>query len=284
MTNVDQFESVFRAAAKARYNHEHIEIERILCITDMAEDNAERFQLATKGFLSSLGDDVEWDTVTGSDFSNVEELLKLIEERRPSLTVTYRHLHSDAWKWPFSLGVYLDVMTQVAGCPVLVVPHPDREGIPDHAMRDTDCVVAITDHLTEDDRLVRYATRFTRKNGTLWLTHVEDEAAFQRYVALVSREPNIDTETFDGEIRRRLLKEPSDYIEGCRESLAAAKIDIDVRAEVTIGHRLSEHQKLIEDHGVDLVVMNTKDDDQFAMHGLAYALAVELRSVPLLML
>ena len=30
--------------------------------------------------------------------------------------------------------------------------------------------------------------------------------------------------------------------------------------------------------------MNTKDDDQLAMHGLAYPLAVELRDIPLLML
>ena len=30
--------------------------------------------------------------------------------------------------------------------------------------------------------------------------------------------------------------------------------------------------------------MNTKDDDQFAMHGLAYPLAIQVRSVPLLLL
>jgi hypothetical protein len=35
---------------------------------------------------------------------------------------------------------------------------------------------------------------------------------------------------------------------------------------------------------VDLLVMNTKDEDHSAMHGLAYPLAVELRGTPLLML
>lgn len=284
MTSVDQFESVFRAAAKARYVHKDVPIERIVCVTDMEEDRAERFTLAVKGFLSGLGDHVQWETVTGAEFGNVEELLRLIETRRPSLTVTYRHLHSDAWKWPFSLGVYLDVMTQVAGCPVLVVPHPDREGVPEHAMQNTDSVVAITDHLTADDRLVRFATRFTAKHGNLWLTHVEDETTFQRYVEVVSREPDIDTETFADDIRQRLLKEPTDYIKACRQALAAAKVDVQVREEVVIGHSLAEHRRLVEEHDVDLVVMNTKDDDQFAMHGLAYALAVELRSVPLLML
>ena len=35
---------------------------------------------------------------------------------------------------------------------------------------------------------------------------------------------------------------------------------------------------------VDLLVMNTKDEDQLAMDGIAYPLAVELREIPLLML
>jgi len=30
--------------------------------------------------------------------------------------------------------------------------------------------------------------------------------------------------------------------------------------------------------------MNTKDEDQLAMHGLAYPLAIEVRSIPLLLL
>jgi hypothetical protein len=55
-------------------------------------------------------------------------------------------------------------------------------------------------------------------------------------------------------------------------------------AVVTIGHRVNEYRSLIEKHGVDLLVMNTKDEDHSAMHGLAYALAVELRHTPLLML
>ncbi len=33
-----------------------------------------------------------------------------------------------------------------------------------------------------------------------------------------------------------------------------------------------------------VLVMNTKDEDQLAMHGLAYSLAIELRAIPLLML
>ena len=53
---------------------------------------------------------------------------------------------------------------------------------------------------------------------------------------------------------------------------------------VTVGNHMTEFRNLIEQHAVDLLVMHTKDDEQSAMHGLAYPLAVELREIPLLLL
>ena len=61
-------------------------------------------------------------------------------------------------------------------------------------------------------------------------------------------------------------------------------VPIEIKEIVTLGHNLHEHQRLVQDHNVDLLVLNTKDHDQLAMHGLAYPLAVELRTTPLLML
>ena len=51
-----------------------------------------------------------------------------------------------------------------------------------------------------------------------------------------------------------------------------------------VGRRLEDYRKLIEDGHVDLLVLHAKEDDQMAMHGMAHPLAVELRSVPLLLL
>ena len=51
-----------------------------------------------------------------------------------------------------------------------------------------------------------------------------------------------------------------------------------------MGRRIEEYTRLIEEHEVDLLVMHVKDEDQLAMHGLSYPLAVELRQIPLLML
>ena len=54
--------------------------------------------------------------------------------------------------------------------------------------------------------------------------------------------------------------------------------------DVSHRDRVDAGERLIEEHEVDLLVMNTKDEDQLAMHGLAYSLAIELRAIPLLML
>ena len=82
----------------------------------------------------------------------------------------------------------------------------------------------------------------------------------------------------------RLLADPTAFIDSCRRVLLEAGVDIRIETVVRVGHRLSEYASLIEERAVDLLVLNTKDHDQMAMHGLAHPLAVELRQVPLLML
>ena len=51
-----------------------------------------------------------------------------------------------------------------------------------------------------------------------------------------------------------------------------------------MGHHLDDLTRLIEERKADLLVLNTKDEDQLAMHGMAYPLAVELTTTPILML
>ena len=51
-----------------------------------------------------------------------------------------------------------------------------------------------------------------------------------------------------------------------------------------LGHLLADYRELVVENEIDLLVMYTKDEEQLAMHGIAYPLAVELRSTPLLML
>jgi hypothetical protein len=288
MTNVDQFESLFRAADKPVFRHEPVAIGSVLVVTDLAEYDANLFGDRVRSFLNVLrdpaGDGPSWRVVTGSEFRTVPDLLALIERERPDLICAYRHLHSAGWQWPFTLGEFVEVLTQATTTPVLVLPHPEAGREAEHALDDTREVMAITDHLAGADALVNWAAGMTEPGGTLFLTHVEDEAAFERMISVIAKVPELDTDVAREEIRSRLLREPHDYIGSCRAGLEASGLTLTIEEIVTMGRHLASYRELIEAHAVDLLVLNTKDEDQLAMHGLAHPLAVELRTIPLLML
>jgi hypothetical protein len=131
---------------------------------------------------------------------------------------------------------------------------------------------------------VSHAAYFTPSGGRLLLAHIEDERSLERYLEVISKIPEIDTESARGLLSARLLKEPADYIASCKEVLRQAGLPIELEKVVTFGHHVSDVERLVAEHEVDLLVLNTKDDDQQAMHGLAHPLAVQLRTTPLLML
>ncbi|MFP6649348.1 MAG: hypothetical protein VB817_07795, partial [Pirellulaceae bacterium] len=116
----------------------------------------------------------------------------------------------------------------------------------------------------------------------------------------------------------QLLKEPADYILSCQQALeqrpdhsirgqqhtkgsqALERAEtgvpdgkqggkppartLQVESVIMLGHLLEDYKRLIARHEIDLLVLNTKDEDQLAMHGLAYPLAIEMREIPLLLL
>ena len=286
MTRIDQFESVFRSAVRTVFQLKSVEIDSVMVVSDGDASDAEKFTARSHSFLGILdeSENLRWLTVPGSEFSTVPELLERVEAERPGLICTHRHLHSESWRWPYTLGEYVDVLTQATSTPVLMMPHPNRPEFQELAGRRPRSVMAMTDHLTGDHRLVNYAAHFTQVGGRLLLSHVEDEAVFERYMEAISKISTIDTEGARDEIRARLRKDPEDYIESCRDGLAHSAQEITIESIVMWGHHLRAYRRLIEEHEIDLLVMNTKDEDQLAMHGLAYPLAIELRTIPLLML
>lgn len=284
MTKLDSFESIFKSADKPVYHYEPVEFARVLIVTDLSDAEAAPFIARVRTFLSVLGDTVAWHHLGGEDFATVGRLLEQTASAAPDLIVTYRHLRSNAWKWPHGLGEYLDVLTQATHIPVLVLPHPDADRALPHAVANTDCVMAITDHLTADARLVDYALRLTEPSGTCWLTHIESQHQFDHFLAAVEKIPEIETNDVRELVEAQLLKQPRDYIESCRRAIEAHGLHAKIEAIVAMGDRIEEYRRLIEDHLVDLLVLNTMDGDRLAMHGQAYPLAVELREIPLLML
>jgi hypothetical protein len=286
MSRIDLFESTFRSASKMRYAYREVIIEKVLVVCDGDEAATEAFTEHVRGFLSVLeaGRKVTWRRVPGSAFRNVGELLKLVEESEADLICTYRNLHSSAWRWPYTLGSYVMALSQEPTPPVLIVPHPEAHRAAHHAMKNTDQVMAITDHLTGDSSLVSTALAFLEPEGTLHLAHVEDAALFERYLEVISKIPAIDTAVARETILEQLLKEPADYIASVRDALSSEGLAVQIEETVTVGARLAAYRRLIDEHTIDLLVFHARDDEQLAMHGLAYPLAVEIRDIPLLLI
>ena len=284
MTKVDQFESAFRAADKPVFEFLQPVVERVLVVTDLRGVGATTFRDQVRDFLTVLGNGVQWDFADSDSFDTTKALLEQVHQLRPDLICTYRNLHSEAWRWPYSLGEHLDVLTQIVACPVLVLPHPQAVRTNSHTLQGTDIVMAVTTHLAGDNSLVNNAAGFTNDGGTLWLAHVEDERSFGRFIDAISKIDAIDTDTARERILAQMLKEPRDYIRSCKEEIINHRPSVRVEEIVTVGSRLTEFRRLIDKYTVDLLVMHTKNEDQSAMHGLAYPLAVELRETPLLLL
>ncbi len=228
-----------------------------------------------------------WRFITGEDYHNVGELLDLLSEGKTDLLVTYRHLHEKSFIPQHSLGVYLDVLTQATSMPVLVLPGTAAEPI---SLKGKVCdkVMVVTDHITGEHALVNWGVRFCGKNalgqGDIWLCHIEDDLVFARYVRAISQIPEIDTKLAKDLIDRRLLKDAADFIGTCIAELKQQKLPFQLHASVERGHRLKLYRELVSEHDIDLLVANTKDEDQLAMHGMAYSLSVELTHVAMLLL
>ena len=286
MSTLDQFESVFNAASREVFARQPVAIDRVLLVHDLTEPKRDDFLYLTKSFLSVLEarGKPDWELFGGDSPFGIREVLEAVEQAKPDLVVTYRDLHGAAGEWPQSLGRHVDVLTQATMTPVLVLPCPEKGNMPGHALQNTDRVMAVTDHLAGDHRLVSYAAHFTRDGETLFLSHVEDDTVFERYISAIGKIPDLDTEIAREEIKVRLLEDPIEYIESCRTDLAREGSQIKVESRVKLGHLLADYRELVEENEIDLLVMYTKDEEQLAMHGIAYPLAVELRSTPLLML
>ncbi|MGH1341513.1 MAG: hypothetical protein ACRBN8_08180 [Nannocystales bacterium] len=286
MTQVDQFESVFRAAAKPVFHPSAVELERVLVVTDLPPSEANDYGGGVETFLrhAASADAASYDTIAGVEARSTGQLLQLVEDAAPSLVCAYRNLFSDGWRWPHSLGEALDLLTQTTEAPVLVLPHPQEGSQAEHALQNINQVMAVTDHLAGDDRLVNWAAAMTQDGGTLTLSHIEDQSVFDRYISVIGKISSIDTDSARASIEKQLLKEPADYINSVRETLKKAGTPITVESEIRLGNHLSDYRSLVAEHEVDMLVLNTRDDEQLAMHGLAYPIAVEIRDIPLLML
>lgn len=285
MTNLDQFESAFRSASRTVFEFERRSFNRVALLTDLDGEAAQPVHESMRAFLAAALPDADFEEILGPEYGSVQELLTRLgadsDREQFDLVCTYRNLERVAW--PASLGTYVDVLTQATSTPTLLMPRPGELPSPAE-IGSPETVMVMTDHLQGNHALVSAGASIIAKGGTLLLSHIEDELAFERLMVAISKIPDIDTDTARQTIRHQLLKDPHDFVTSCRDVLADELPGIAIEELVVMGHHLAAYRQLIGDHAVDLLVMNTKDDDQMAMHGMAYPLAVELRAIPMLLL
>jgi hypothetical protein len=280
---LDEFESRFERAAKEVFEYKEVKYQRVLLITDMVEKNAIDLRDSLKIALCGIEDDAAWGLVIAGQFDQAKRLIEKIDEFKPDIIVTYRNLRHRNKQQDYTLGIYVDVLTQATLMPVLIIPYPDEEGF-QGLLSKLSNVLIISDHVQGDFHLVDSALPFSGGEGVLRLAHIEDKVVYDRYMGEINKIPDIPTTHAKEAILTMLLKEPVDYIKSCAEILKEKLPSLKVEYDVKLGHCLEETKKLVQDHDIGLVVANTKDENQLAMHGDAYAIAVELRKVPLLLL
>jgi hypothetical protein len=283
------FESQFKAAIRQRYKHEPVEVEKILVVTDLDREGSERVMETCKRFLSGVRalEGAQWSLLFDENLPAVQDLIRMVDETTPDLMVAYRNLGENPRYPKSSLGNYVDTITQATSVPVLVLPvrRGDDDGSRLEArLINTDRVMVITDHLNEDPQLVRYGAEFTEAGGQLFLSHIEDAAVFERYMRIIGKIPEIDDDDARAKISARLLKEARDFVEDAAEDLSKRALDLKVRPVVEMGDTIDAYRRYLHDHEVDLLVVNFKSCDRYAMSDLAYAITIEFVDVPVLLL
>ena len=283
MEKLDEFASMFKRAQREPFRYEAPPLNTIVLVTQNDAEHAQQLQTRTTTFLTVLQSAREWHFVTGEQFHNVGELIDRLDGLGPDLVITQRHLDEESLVPQHSLGVYVDVLTQVMRPPVLLLPG-EAYDLPELPQRPSRNVMVVTDHISGENRLINHGVAWADGRGEVWLCHVEDDAVFDRYIDAISRIPEIDTEEARVLLQRQLSKDASDFIETCLGEVKPRNPEIRFHCSIGMGHLLKEYRQLVESHDIDLLVFHTKDEDQLAMHGIGYALSVELNQRCLLLL
>ena len=285
MSQVDQFESAFRAAIRPTYQPHSISIRQILLVTDLSEKDAaalkDRIHPSLR-HLASTEFPLKWDCLTKESFDSTASLLAAVDSRAPDLVCTYRNLNTEDWQYKNSVGSSLDTLINQTTFPILVIPHPKATGAGEYELYPNKTVIAMTDHLTDDHQLIDFSSAFLEDPGKLVLVHLEDQFTFNRYLDAISRITTIDTENARRHLATQLLKDPVDYIQSCRDRLNEANAKIEVKEVVEFADDIERFKKTIIDQEADLLVMKGIDHNQPGIHGLAQRLINETRDIPVL--
>ena len=283
MSTIDQFESVFRSAIKPAYEPNKVTFSKVLLVTDLEESVLTKYHEEIRLLLQSMGNgsEVELVDLPRELSQNVEQLVSEVQRHSPDLVITHRHLHAGQ-KLLYTLGDHIEVLTQVTEVPILLFPHHSdwEKG----RFKQPSRVMVLTDQLNDHPRLIDAALTIVQEEGLISLAHIEDEAQYQRYMNFISKIPEIDTEVARTSIKDQMFREAEAFVEVIKTTLEERLFKVNVHSDIRMGHQLQTYVSMVELNHIDLVVIQSKDEDQIAIHGLSYPLAVELKDLPLLIM
>ena len=280
MSTIDQFESTFRSAIKPIYQPKAFNMRKVLVITDLDNEQANHFTTQLSLFLQALDQSVTLTLLSKENSEDLTTLIDLIDQHDPDLIATHRSLHTKTQGQTYTLGDHIEILTQMTKQPILLFPH--HSSWVDKDFQSPDRVMVLTDQLSEHPTLVDIALSIMQTPGELTLAHIEDELIFDRYVNFISKIPEIDTESARALIKEQMYKEAQDFFGVIDQALKSQAIEVNVQGIFKMGHRLRSYVSIVSENEVELVVIQGKDDDQIAIHGLSYPLAIELSHLPLL--
>lgn len=285
MSDLGAFESVFRRALRTRYEYEAVSLTNVLVISDLVEEEESGFLTSIKAYLQSKFGDTPYELkVLGKkDVAPWAHLRARIHQINPDLIISYRMLWVEDITAPKSLGSYIDLLSQDTEFPLLVMPHPRLHDI-NEILNKPGAILAASEHAYANHRQVNYALKFVENGAPLVLVHIEDEDTFNYYMDSIEKIPSLDTEVARDSLHDQLLAGPVHYAESVQEYIEAHFPNIDIQTHIKFGHLITAYQELLKAQLVDLLVTNTKDDTQLAMHSIGYSLAVEFRQIPVLLL
>ncbi|MEM7605940.1 MAG: hypothetical protein AAF411_11355 [Myxococcota bacterium] len=285
MAHIDEFESMFRSASRSPFRLAAPEVAKVLAVGDL--EQADGYVAAVREFAEPMLAGAQL-VLAPHDVLGVEAMLRLVEDEAPDLIVTYRNLHSDGWRYKYSLGADLNALTRGTQVPVLVTPSPRaypsmewRSTLSDHVMVLDESLAG--DDSREDDGLLNWAALATREGGTLHLVHMEDDRVLERYLRAIGKIAALNTDAARETLPAQLLKEPRHYMKSVQAAFKEAGRSVTIREHVQLGHRVADYRVLIERGAIDLVVMRALEEDRIALGGASYSLAVALVETPLLM-
>ena len=98
MTNIDQFESVFRSADKQPFALEPFSFAHVLVVTDLSRELSEPFADEARLLLSEVAKEhqPDWEILGTEDYATVDDLVSRINDSGTDLICTYRNLKTPA--------------------------------------------------------------------------------------------------------------------------------------------------------------------------------------------